>query len=245
MNPEQEKLLSAYVDRELSPEDRADVVRLLAEDPTAGSFVEAMTRTNQLLVETYGSIVDEPVPDTVLPSQTKGWTTRITTFSLPLAAAASLVMAVVVGGYLVLNSTYRQDLNAIHAKLADLRDQTLELSPSGTPVSWSDEGERLNLTVVPLKTYRTTDNRYCRKYREVIKDRQGTEIRIGLACRSGRAIGMFVNHPVRKAQRIQLTLRKRPRCDAYDEKGGFTRSHSDWCPCCGMQHAITHRRNSK
>ena len=37
-------------------------------------------------------------------------------------------------------------------------------------------------------TYRTADNRFCRKYEERIEDAHGVEIRHGIACRTGKGV---------------------------------------------------------
>jgi surface antigen len=197
MNKEQEQLLSAYVDGELSGENLEWVESLLANDREAGLFVDTIRKTNQLLSDTYAPVVDQSIPQALMPQQKRNWTHL---FSNPthMMAAASVAVAVFVGGYLVSESKTRQELEAIQAKLAELRHHTLEYSPSGTPVSWNDADQHLNLTIEPLKTYRTQDNRYCREYREVIEDSKGTEVRVGLACRSGKTQWDVRNEPTQQ-----------------------------------------------
>lgn len=186
MNTEREKLLAAYVDGELSSENRKWVESLLTRDREAAHFVDVLTRSNKLLQDAYDPVLHQPLPEKLLPRSNKGWTGP---FGRPLSlmAAASFATAIFVGGYLVSEANTRQELATIHQKLAELRHHTLEYSPSGIPVSWQDAGKQLNLTIEPLKTYRTSDNHYCREYREVVEDMNGdTEVRVGIACRSGK-----------------------------------------------------------
>jgi surface antigen len=186
MNTEREKLLAAYVDGELSNEDREWVKSLLERDKEAELFVDALVKSNKLLQDTYNPILDQPLPEKLLPRRTKRWA-GLPGSPLSLMAAASVATAIFVGGYLVSEAKTRQELDAIHTKLAELRHHTLEYSPSGTPVSWNDANRQLNLTIEPLQTYRTSDNRYCREYREIVEDINGdTEVRVGIACRSGK-----------------------------------------------------------
>jgi surface antigen len=186
MNMEREKLLAAYVDGELSNKDREWVESLLTRDKEAALFVDALVKSNKLLRDTYNPILDQPVPEKLLPRHSKKWG-RLPGSPLSLMAAASVATAIFVGGFLASEANTRQELDAIHQKLAELRQHTLEYSPSGTPVSWNDTNGQLNFTIEPLKTYRTPDNHYCREYREIVEDMNGgTEVRIGLACRSGK-----------------------------------------------------------
>ncbi len=185
MNMEREKLLSAYVDGELSAENLDWVEGLLTKDREAGVFVDTITKTNRLLKDAYNPIFHQSLPASLLPHHRKNWLRRFTN-PLYIAAAASVALVVFIGGYLASDFMTRQELDVMHQKLAELRRQTLEYSPSGTPVSWNDASGLLNITVEPLKTFRTPDNHYCREYREIIKEGSDTEVRIGVACRSGK-----------------------------------------------------------
>jgi surface antigen len=198
MNTEQEKLLAAYVDGELTHEDREWVENLLARDKEAAQFVEVLRKSNQLLQDAYSPMLRQPLPEKLLPHSSKRWKGPLGS-PLSLMAAASVATAVFIGGYLVSEANTRQELDAIHQKLAELRHHTLEYSPSGTPVSWNDTDKQLNLTIEPLKTYRTADNQYCREYREVVKDHNGdTEVRVGIACRSGKTQWDVRNAPEKR-----------------------------------------------
>jgi surface antigen len=72
-------------------------------------------------------------------------------------------------------------------QIVQLRHQTLENVPSGTKASWVAPAGDARVDVIPVQTYRTPDNRYCREYEERIEDAQGVEIRRGIACRAGKA----------------------------------------------------------
>ncbi|NQU55668.1 MAG: hypothetical protein HQ513_00435 [Rhodospirillales bacterium] len=128
-----DEILMAYVDSELTPEERKEVELFLAADQGARETVERYRKT-RAAIDQFAAVLDEPVPghliDTIarhdrqatvvkLPARTNRW----------LAIAASLVIGVGLGGltmnYLVVQPSENVASATAH-KMAEL-SKTLEM----------------------------------------------------------------------------------------------------------------------
>lgn len=63
--------------------------------------------------------------------------------------------------------------------------RTLELQLSGRPNQWRNPRTGTSGTVSPVKTYRISDGRYCRDFREVVTADREPRSRHATACRDG------------------------------------------------------------
>ena len=178
------ELITAYHDGELGPEASADARRMIASNVEARRYYEAMRRSDDLLRQAFDPILDEPVPKGIDFSLPRKHVSRW----IPMALAASVaVIAVLVVRQGQFDRQLHERFDEMQRELAHLRNQTLEDTPSGTSATWITPSGDSRVEVVPVKTYRTTDNRYCREYEERITDSNGVEIRRGIACRVGKA----------------------------------------------------------
>jgi len=112
-----------------------------------------------------------------------------------LAVAASLVIALLLGGVGFLAGDWRaeQQLALIEAQrqqaleqIASTLNSTLETNPSGQAARWrSDEGS-FATTITPVRTFRSAERGYCREFTEEILMNGEQIIRRGISCRTGK-----------------------------------------------------------
>ena len=141
-----------------------------------------------MLREAFDPVLDEPIPLGLQAHGRRRRPGRLGSLVLPLALAASLVLVgILVMRQDMLDQQMQDQLSDLQQQVAQLRQQTLEHTPSGTAVSWEDPAGDLRAEVTPLQTYRTRDNSFCREYEERIEDAAGVEVRRGIACRVGKA----------------------------------------------------------
>jgi surface antigen len=65
------------------------------------------------------------------------------------------------------------------------RNRALEYELSGQTLRWRDPDMRAQVSVTPIRTYRTATGGFCREYREVRTFASHREIEQGLSCRVG------------------------------------------------------------
>ena len=109
---------------------------------------------------------------------------------LPLAA--SVLVAMVVGGGTLLVADWRAGRTAereIQAFRADQRLQAaafaeaMDRRASGQSVAWTNPDGGTSGHVTPLRTFRAADGRWCREYRQELIAPGGKERSVGIACR--------------------------------------------------------------
>lgn len=187
MNDEMRQWLGAYLDGELDPEECQAVRDCLEKDTEARDYLNSIRRLNDSLSMAYDPLIYEPTPagikEVVYPRR-RDWVKR----ALPLALAASLgAIAVLLVQRSALDDELQGQLAQIQSQMALLRAQTLENVPSGKVASWSVSPGKARIEVMPVRSYRTPDARFCREYEERFDGGQGVEVRRGVACRSGKA----------------------------------------------------------
>jgi surface antigen len=186
MNEQQQMLIAAFHDRELDNERVSAAQELLERSTGARAYLEELRRADQLLHSAFDPVLRESIPARLLPQRQRQGPWR---YAMPLALAASLaVLAVFVVRQMDSDQQLRDQLILMQQEIAQLRHQALENTPSGTPVSWTAPKGKFRAQVTPLKTYRTADNKFCREYEERVEDKQGVEVRRGIACRAGKAL---------------------------------------------------------
>lgn len=188
MRDDARELITAYHDGELGPDASAQARRVLQSDPEAHAYYEALRRSDEILHRAFEPILSKPIPkgiDKVLKRLDHRhhygrW--------VPMALAASVTLIAVL---LIRQEQFDRQLNdqfaEMQQEIIQLRNQTLENTPSGISASWVTRSGGSRVEVTPVKSYRTKDNRYCREYEERITDTEGVEIRRGIACRTGKA----------------------------------------------------------
>lgn len=188
MKDESKELIVAYHDGELGPDASAEARRLINDDAEARHFYEALKRSDDFLHRAFDPILDKPVPkqlDSVV--QRLGRRHSVSRW-MPIALAASVALVAVL---IVRQEQFDRQLHdqfaEMQKEIVQLRNQALENTPSGTAVTWVSPSGESRFDVIPVQSYRTQDNRYCREYEERVTDAQGVEIRRGIACRVGKA----------------------------------------------------------
>lgn len=184
MKVEDQELIHRYIDGELSDAEKARVSESLLADVELRDYHDSIVELNQKLIFHYAPTADKPIPESLdLP---KSSVVTATWLKPALAAAASIaVVSLVIVLYGVVNDL-RSTVASLDAQLAELRNQTLEIQPSGKTVNWSDNKGSMQLSVTPVKTYRVEKDKYCRKYKEIIEIDGNTEVRQGIACRESK-----------------------------------------------------------
>lgn len=181
----QRKLIAAYHDGELGAGAILEARRLIETDPEAARYLEKLERLDKSLHQLFDPIMNEQVPfaiRSVIHRQ------RRHNIWIPGALAASLALvAVLIVRQVDVDRAVNDQLAQMQLQIAQLRNQTLENVPSGTKASWVAPAGKTRVDVIPVQTYRTPENRFCREYEERIEDAQGVEIRRGIACRAGKA----------------------------------------------------------
>ena len=186
MNDQQCELLNAFNDGQLDEAGAAKARKLLEEDAAARAYLERIAVLDSRLRETFDPIAREPLPPQLWTLFRHRQRRRFVQQFVPLAVAASLLLAALV--VLRPDSTgdeqLRQQLMQMQQDIAQLRYRALENIPSGKVASWTATAGLTRAEVVPLKTFRTANDRFCREYEERIEDANGVEIRRGIACRA-------------------------------------------------------------
>lgn len=111
--------LHAYVDDELSEEQRAEVEALMARDPEAARKVAGWKRQRELLKAAFNGALDEPVPQQLAAAlRERAAPSRLTPW-LAMAAAVLLLVFGGLGGWFLRGET-------APAIVADLGQQAIE-----------------------------------------------------------------------------------------------------------------------
>lgn len=196
-------LLNAYVDGELDKKQMDSVKLLLDNDLEAAQYVRSLRRVNSLSRAALSDALDtssnqrrveaslDALRDAELsrPGKPSG-----VHFS-PYAIAASILMLAVGFGMGFVSSGYhlqQQMLASVTARehsmleIQTALNSTLEYTPSGKTVSWESKTGDYQAQLIPIRTLKTEDQRYCREYREIITINGQREVRQGLSCRVGK-----------------------------------------------------------
>lgn len=170
--------LEAYVDGQLEPDAMAEIAESLMRDPEALARVRALHGDCTLLRAAYQEAAEKPLPDELLATIDRGFAERrrrseSRRVSPRFALAAAIALALVGGlaGYLAGEYRLRSELAAVAAReaedqrrLAAAIDQALERSASGQSVEWRNPDSGVHGRVVPVRTYRSKSNHWCREY---------------------------------------------------------------------------------
>lgn len=188
--------IEAYVDGQLSPQDMGETAERLILDREALARVRALHGDCALLQAAYQEAADSPLPPELLATIDRGFAGRHNgrrRAGPRFALAAALALAVVgsVAGYLAGEYRLRGELAAIAAReaedqrlLAGAIEKALENTPSGEKVAWQNPDSGVYGEVVPVRTYRSKSNHWCREYL-AMKVSGGTQQKSrAIACRA-------------------------------------------------------------
>lgn len=199
--------LVAYVDGELDASTAREVERSLADDPQKRKLVRDLMETSTLLRAAFSSSLHEPVPEALIDSIRQATGTaeaprgiaRLMGAAVPRRirreyAMAATILALAVGlggGYLAsveigTPGALRTErvLAAFQLEAGHLRNRALEYEVSGKTLSWQDAQSGAQVSVTPMRTYRTAAGGFCREYREERTFGSRREIEQGLSCRA-------------------------------------------------------------
>lgn len=171
--------IMAYADGELDAESARTVEAALARSPEARARLRQYVESAAMARAAFGHVAHEPAPERLLRALHRPKAPAWYRAALPMAASlAALAVGVGLGvGLKAPAPTPAERQLAAHVERA------LETRLSGERIEVRI-GSGGVLAVEPLRTFRATDGRYCREYREVIAmPRGGSRVRYGIACR--------------------------------------------------------------
>jgi surface antigen len=187
--------LEAYADGELDAEAMSETAELLMQEPEALARVRALHKEAALLRAAYQEAAEAPVPPTLLAAIDSGFARRRRGGSVQryaLAAAIGFALVAGLAGYLLGEFRARGELAAVAAReaedqriLSDTIERALERAASGEAVAWRNPDSGSYGEVVPVRTYRSKSNHWCREYLASKVTGDIEEKTRAIACRAG------------------------------------------------------------
>jgi surface antigen len=204
IDPTDDRVLVAYADGELGVMESIVVEGALEHDAPLRSRLADLRDSAALLRAAYGPVAEEAVPahlralveaapvtmpaNAVAAPANDNAAGRSWPLLLRAAAAVVLLLAGAAGGWVA--GTQRgpaqvADLDAVtKAAAAMLVQRSLENLVSGASDLWRDPQSGATLAVTPVRTFKDSDDRYCREYRETLsRGGEHVRLRLGVACR--------------------------------------------------------------
>lgn len=192
--------LNAYIDGELTEQEMQALEQVLKNDAAASDYVRKSKKYMELGREALDVAAQEPISGELQGVLNK-LKSRDTKQKNPLiqnhpyfAIAASLLLLITGYGLGVVSTErgFQQQMLATEAIREYTRkevrtelNRVLEFTPSGTSVVWKSDTHDVSAELLPLRTLKTPDSRYCREFREVLLIDGVREMRQGLSCRVG------------------------------------------------------------
>lgn len=188
--------LEAFVDGQLDPKAMAETSEQLKRNPEAAARVQALHGDSTLLRAAYQEAAEAPVPVALLSTIDSGFARRRRARGAvrhyAIAAGLALTLAGGVAGFLAGEYRLRSEMAAVAAReaedqriLAAAIEQALERAASGQSVAWQNPDSGVHGHIVPVRTYRSKSNHWCREYL-ASKIAGGIEEKTrAIACRAG------------------------------------------------------------
>lgn len=183
--------LSAFHDGELGLDESFNLRRALDDDSEARALLDAFTRIDEAVRESFDAELDQPVPLDLARTVRNGFRAQkrkvigatVVRWVGPMAAA----IAIVVFGHYYSQQNTEAALAKHQAQIAALTDQVvqdaLENALSGSEVTLADNKLEGAVSITPTRTYKSESAHWCREFvEEVMVDGEKT-VRFGLACR--------------------------------------------------------------
>lgn len=186
--------LVAYADGELTPGETQTISTAARTDTQLARRIAQFTESRRLLAETFAAVLQEPAPQRLLDVLRQDRGQKIVPLPrrqrpawsnwMPMALAASLVLAIGLGAGGLLNRQPGGQAAVVAGLLSDgaALSRALEVLPSGETLSGSSGAARY--AVVPLASLRTADGTFCREFESSVATQQQTHRARGVACRA-------------------------------------------------------------
>ena len=196
-----ETVLNAYIDGELPERQMQQLQQELNNDEVASDYVRNSRKLNRLGRAALDSAAEQPIsPElrSVLNKLKESDTRqkREVFSNHPYFAVAASLILMVVGysmGFLSAERGFQQQILAMDRVREYARNEVraemnrvLEHTPSGTSVNWKSEAHNVSAELLPIRTLKTPDQRYCREFQEILLIDGVQETRHGLSCRIGK-----------------------------------------------------------
>lgn len=192
--------LNAYIDGELTEQEMQALEQALKTDETASDYVRRSRKYMELGRKALEVASQKPISGELQDVLNK-LKDRDAEEKSPLiqshpyfAIAASLLLLITGYGLGVISTErgFQQQRLAAETireytrkEVRSELNRVLEYTPSGTSVVWKSETHDVSAELLPLRTLKTPDSRYCREFREVLLIDGVKEVRQGLSCRVG------------------------------------------------------------
>lgn len=192
--------LNAYIDGELTEQEMQALEQALKTDETASDYVKKSRKYMELGRKALEVATQKPISGELQGVLNK-LEDRDAEEKSPLiqshpyfAIAASLLLLITGYGLGVISTErgFQQQMLAAETireytrkEVRSELNRVLEYTPSGTSVVWKSETHDVSAELLPLRTLKTPDSRYCREFREVLLIDGVKEMRQGLSCRVG------------------------------------------------------------
>lgn len=174
-------MLSAYLDRELSPDEMTAIDTALARDPSLQARLDELWRANDAVRNAYAGIANEPMPERVISMLTPNERIAVVApgkvipifsvkrptlapvWSGAIAASVALIAGLMIGVY---GMDARNNLGAFAA----WSDELPANSPLSVALSEIASGESVSIgggsgvRVLPILTFQAEDGAYCREF---------------------------------------------------------------------------------
>ena len=207
LNEMDEQLVMAYVDGELSGDERIAVERRLEAEPELRTLERQFRESRDILQRAFAAEAEEPVPERLLDLFAEPKTeeraqgpAEVVDLSAFLrkpafgpvrryaALAASVLLAVGLGLGTLLSPSVDPDTGApqLSAEIAAVSDpairRLLESTPSGEAVAWKSARTGTSGQFAPLSTFRDHAGRICRQFVQSISGEGGDGRVSAIAC---------------------------------------------------------------
>ncbi|MDG1207787.1 MAG: zf-HC2 domain-containing protein [Paracoccaceae bacterium] len=190
--------LAAFVDGELSPEDAAEVVMHLANDPVDQAYVDELMALNVMIADAYDTPLHQPVPPEILatiaadgePTAKEAPVVSLTGWrrSRRFAAWGGAALAAGIAVFLVVPGLQSPDLaNVALGPIVADHPQSLALSEleTGEKRKIGDDAE-ISITA----SFRTSDKGVCREF--AVNHETKPNLVSGIACPAADVPGGWV-----------------------------------------------------
>jgi surface antigen len=187
--------LMRLCDGELEGERARAVAARCREDREAAAFVAGLEADRALLRAAFPVEAGNATARTALESAFAARRRRAAAgrWRPALPIAASVVITVLLGaGGVFLAERRAAEVASATVAAAQARDralmvrafgEALDRQVSGAAVDWRNPETGSSGAVMPLRTFRAADGRWCREYEERVEQGGAVERRIGIACR--------------------------------------------------------------
>lgn len=190
----EETALMAYIDGEADPRLAAEIESAARDDETLRATIASWRGIDAQMKAALAPAVLGPMPPLrvapLLSRQTRPRSIAGVSWLTAMAAAIGLLMlGTGLGIGIAEYADYRAEkmlqarAASEHAQAQVAFAQALEKSPSGQTVAWSNPDSGAHGGITPVRTFKNTENQFCREFRQWQAGGAARENRVGIACR--------------------------------------------------------------